>query len=96
LGTYRSELPQQRVRAAHENPAVTVKCVEYGCEENAYYLIVYGCFELHIRELILCFHHGEQWASHQHHQEINCAQCRQPVEEYEFKWMDQLKGIVWS
>lgn len=73
-----------------------MKCVSYGCVDDAYYLIVYGCFDAHIREMLLCFEHGEAWAIDQSHRDIACAQCHQPVEEYEFQWMDKLKGLAWT
>jgi hypothetical protein len=71
-----------------------MKCVHIKCEEKPYYLIVYGCFDEHIRELLFCFHHGEEWALKQHNRDVKCTACREPVEEYEFRWVHQLKGWV--
>jgi len=73
-----------------------MNCVKIGCQENAYYLIVYGCLNAHIRELLLCFHHGEEWALQQSNLEVGCTQCREPIDSYEFRWTDKLKGKAWS
>ena len=69
-----------------------MKCVNYGCEENTYYLLVYGCLNFHIRELLVCFNHGEEWAFEQANRRVACAQCHEPIESYEFEWTDKLEG----
>jgi hypothetical protein len=70
-----------------------MKCARLQCADDAYYLIVYGCLDQHIRELVLCFQHGEKWAMEQHQKMVACTQCNQSVDSYEFCWTDKLKKV---
>lgn len=70
-----------------------IRCVQYTCEEKAYYLIVYGCYDFHIRELLLCWQHGEEWAMKQGDRLIACAQCHQLIEAYEFTYTENLHAM---
>lgn len=68
-----------------------MKCARIKCVEDSCYLIVYGCLNYHIRELILCSQHGEEWAMQQHNHHIACSQCHSNIDSYEFQWTDQLQ-----
>lgn len=71
----------------------TFYCTEYACQNNAYYIFVYGCLDCHVRELLVCYDHGRAWIMNQRNNLLTCSQCHRYIDSFICNYAEQIKDV---
>jgi hypothetical protein len=58
------------------------KCDWWACDADAWYVLIQGCFQQHMKDSVICLEHFKTWLREYLARNVDCQQCGDTVEEY--------------
>ena len=59
-----------------------ITCEWWGCNSDAWYVLIHGCFQQHITESVICLEHFKKWVQAFKTRDLDCYKCGDSIEEY--------------